>query len=214
MNNYSMADIAALMRNGNCDGMTGNNSYIWLLFIFLFFGRDGFGANGGGAAAQGALTRAELNEGFANNQVMNKLNGLENGLAQGFYAQNTTMLQGFNTIGSQISQSAFDAQKCCCETNRNIDSVRYDAAKNTCDIIRAIEKDGDQTRHLITQNTIQELRDKLIVKDNALQSANLTIQNNAQTQTLVSELRPCPVPAYPACNPYGAANPFASGCGY
>lgn len=90
---------------------------------------------------------------------------IQNGLCDGFYAQNTTMLQGMNGIQSQlcqgfngvnnnIAESRFATKQCCCETNRNIDAVRYENARNTCDIVNAIKADGDATRALMTQNTI------------------------------------------------------------
>ena len=173
-----------------------------------------FGGNN--AAAQGALTRADLCEGFNFNDLQRQVQGVQNGLCDGFYAQNTTMLQGFhgvdtalcngfNNVNNNITQARFDAQQCCCETNRNIDAVRYENARNTCDIVNAIKADGDATRSLMTQNTIQALRDEL-------QSAQLALQNNAQTQTLINQLRPCPIPAYPSCSPYQTYSGW-NGCG-
>ena len=96
------------------------------------------------------------------------------------------------------------------ETNRNIDAVRYEAAKNTCDITNAIHAEGEATRALINQNTMQELRDQL-------QAAQLQLGNLAQTNTLISTLRPFPQPAYITCSPYTAVNGYgcgtACGCG-
>lgn len=99
------------------------------------------------------------------------------------------------------------AQQCCCETNRNIDAVRYENARNTCDIVNAIKADGDATRALMTQNTIQELRDNL-------QAAQLQLGNISQTQTIINAVRPFPIPSYITCSPYTAANGYGvCGCG-
>ena len=216
----SVADALAL-QNRNNDGMFGggNGTWVWVFFLFflLAWGGGGFGF-GNNAAAQGALTRAELYDGLNYNQLENAVRGIQNGLCDGFYAMNTGMLngfsgvqrdlcQGFNGINQNINQARFDSQQCCCETNRNIDAVRYENARNTCDIVNAIKADGDATRALMTQNTIQELRDQL-------QAAQLQLGNNAQTQTLIGALRPFPTPAYIACSPYTAANGYgACGCG-
>lgn len=154
-------------------------------------------------------------DGFNFNNIESGIRGIQNGICDGFYAQNTTMLQGFNGIqrdlctgfgdvNQNINQARFDAQQCCCETNRNIDSLRFQSEKNTCDIVNAIKADGDATRALITQNTIQELRDNL-------QAAQLQLGNVAQTQTLINELRPCAKPAYITCSPYEARG--YGGCG-
>lgn len=217
----SVADALALQDRGNNGMFEGaNGTWVWVFFLFflLAWGGSGFGF-GNNAAAQGALTRAELYDGLNNQNLENGVRNIQNGLCDGFYAQNTTMLQGFNGIQSalcqgfngvnnNIAESRFVAQQCCCETNRNIDAVRYENAKNTCDIVNAIKADGDATRALMTQNTIQELRDQL-------QAAQLQLGNFSQTQTLVNTLRPFPTPAYITCSPYTAANGYGAcgGCG-
>lgn len=207
----TVADALAL-QNRNDDGMFGGNNWFAVLFLFaLLTGGFGFGGN---AMAQGALTRAELHDGLNTQNLENGIRNVQNGLCDGFYAQNTTMLQGFNgiqrdmctgfsAVNAGIAENRFAAQQCCCETNRNIDAVRYENAKNTCDIVNAIKEDGAATRALMTQNTIQELRDQL-------QAAQLQLGNMSQTQTLVNELRPCARPAYITCSPYQASY---SGCG-
>lgn len=216
----SVADALALQNRDN-DGMFGGGSSTWIWVFFLFFllawGGGGFDL-GNNAAAQGALTRAELYDGLNYSQLDNAVRGIQNGLCDGFYAQNTTMLQGmngiqnqlcqgFNGVNSNIAESRFAAQQCCCETNRNIDAVRYENARNTCDIVNAIKADGDATRALMTQNTIQELRDNL-------QAAQLQLGNFSQTQTIINAVRPFPIPSYVTCSPYTAANGYGvCGCG-
>ena len=208
--NYSLADIRAATQDDN--GYGGQGSWFWIVVLFLFmfgFGRNGMWGNDG---SNGALTRAEMTDGFNNQSILNKLNGLENGLCDGFYAQNTTMLQGFSGIGNQIMQNQFAMKECCCETNRNIDAVRYENSKNTCEITTAIHNEGEQTRALIQANTIQNLRDRLDAKNQELQTANFQLSQQAQNATLINELRPCAKPAYITCSPYQARN-FGCGCG-
>ena len=207
--NYSLADIRAATHDD--DGYGGQGSWFWIVVLFLFM--FGFGRNGwGNDANNGALTRAEMTDGFNNQSVLNKLNGIENGLCQGFYSQNNTALQGFSTIGNQIMQNQFAMKECCCETNRNIDAVRYENSKNTCEITTAIHNEGEQTRALIQANTIQNLRDRLEAKSQELQTANFQLSQQAQNATLINELRPCAKPAYITCSPYQARN-FGCGCG-
>ena len=206
--NYSLADIRAATHDD--DGYGGQGSWFWIVVLFLFM--FGFGRNGmwGNNDSNGALTRAEMTDGFNNQSILNKLNGIENGLCQGFYAQNNTALQGFSTIGNQIMQ--FAMKECCCETNRNIDAVRYENSKNTCEITTAIHNEGEQTRALIQANTIQNLRDRLEAKSQELQTANFQLSQQAQNATLINELRPCAKPAYITCSPYQART-FGCGCG-
>ena len=199
----SVADALALQDRGN-DGMFGgaNGTWIWVFFLFflLAWGGGGFGF-GNGAAAQGAITRSDMCQEFNFNNLQRSVLGIQNGLCDGFYAQNTTMLNGFNAIGNQIQENRFASQQCCCETNRNIDSLKYENARNTCDIISAIKADGDATRAAMTQNTIQELRDKL-------QDAKFENSQFMQNQYLVNQLQPVARPAYITCSPY-----VANGCG-
>ena len=217
---YSLSDIAAAMGNRNS---WGNNDFLYLLFLFAFGGGNGFGFGRAG----NAVTQLELQNGFDNQSVLRKLDGITNGLCDGFYAVNTNMLQGqnqlqrdlchgFSSTAAAIAENRFAAQNCCCETNRNIDAVRYEAAKNTCDIVRAIEKDGDATRALINANTMQALRDKIAEKDQMLQTANFQLSQQAQSANLINELRPCAKPAYITCSPYQSQNygyNFGCGCG-
>ena len=157
MDNYSLADIRAA--TGAEENGWGGGGAWWIIILFLFmFGMGGFGGFGG---QNGALTRAEMQQGFDTAEVTRKLDGLSYGLSDGFYAQNTTMLNGFAGVTAAVENARFAAQQCCCETNRNIDGVRYDAQKNTCDIITAIHAEGEATRNMMQQNEIQQLRDRI-----------------------------------------------------
>lgn len=207
--NYSLADIRAATHDN--DGFDGQGSWFWIVVLFLFM--TGAGGNFFNRDS-GALTRAEMTDGFNNQSVLRKLDGITQGLCDGFYAQNTTMLQGFNGVGNQIAENRFAAEKCCCETNRNIDNVRYEASKNTCDITTAIHAEGEATRALINANTMQALRDKLADKDRELMTANFQLSQQAQSANLVAELRPCAKPAYLTCSPYQARNVGGCGCDY
>lgn len=207
MDNYSLSDIRAATDHDD-DGFSGQGGWFWIVVLFLFmfgFGGTGFGGNG-------ALTKADLCQDFNFNDLQNGVRGIQNGLCDGFYAQNTTMLQGFNSLGQQLSENRFAQQNCCCETNRNIDSVRAENYKNTCEITTAIHNEGEQTRALINSNTMQALRDKIAAKDQELQTANFQLSQQAQNATLISALRPFPQPAYVTCSPYTAANGFGCGC--
>lgn len=209
-NGLSVADAMALTKNNENDGwFGGSGSWVFFLFFLLAWGNGGFGGFGGNGM-QGALTRAELNEGLNNQAVISKLDGISNGLCDGFYAQNTTMLQGFNGVeralcqgfngvNSNVTNLGYQMQNCCCETNRNIDSIRYENAKNTCDIMQNNDRNTQRIIDTMTQNTVQELRDQL-------QAAQLQLGTLSQTSTIINAVRPTPIPAYVTCSPYEAAS--------
>lgn len=208
---YSLSDIAAL--NGNNDGMAAwmNNPFIYLVWLAVL-GRGGLFGNGtGDAAVQGALTRSDLFEGFNNQDVNGQLRGITNGLCDGFYAINNSLKDGFYATQTGLMENRFAAQNCCCETNRNIDAVRFDMSKGFCDVAGAIHAEGEATRALINANTMQALRDKLADKDRDILARDFQLSQQAQTAALVGELRPCAKPAYITCSPYTTSS--FCGCG-
>ena len=218
----SAADVMALARGSDNDSANWmNNPFIYLVWLALLGngGIFGGGREASSAATQGAITRSDLYEGFNTQDINGQLRGITSGLCDGFYATNSGMLNGFNgvqrelcsgltTVNAGIAENRYAAQSCCCETNRNIDAVRYEAAKNTCEITNAIHAEGEATRALINANTMQALRDKLEEKSQELQTANFQLSQQAQNAYLLGELRPCAKPAYITCSPY-----VANGCG-
>lgn len=199
--------------NGDGDNWGGGGSWWVVMLFFLLAWGGGFGGWGNNGT-QEALTRADLCQGFNFNNLDSAIRGVQNGLCDGFYAMNTGMLNGFSgvdnslsagfsAINQNINESRFAAQQCCCETNRNIDSVKFESAQNTCDITTAIHAEGEATRALITQNQMQELRDQLA-------DAKLANSQCAQNAYLVNQLQPVARPAYITTSLYAAS---ACSCG-
>lgn len=225
----SAGDILALTRDG--DGMNNwaNNPFIYLVWLALLGGNGGFFGNRDNGALQGAITRSDLFEGFNNQDVNSQLRGITNGICDGFYAVNSSLKDGF--YGNQaaikdgfystqdaLAENRFQQQQCCCEINRNVDNVRTDAYRNTCDITSAIHAEGEATRALISANTMQDLRDKLADRDRDLMAANFQLSQQTQNATLIGALRPFPIPAYTTCSPYSSihgscGSAFNCGCG-
>lgn len=196
------SDVLALTRDN--DNEMWNNPFIYLVWLALLGGGGLFGGNRT-AELQNAVTRSDLFEGFNNQDVNGQLRGITNGICDGFYAVNSGMKDGFYGIQGALAENRFAQQNCCCETNRNIDAVRYEGAQNTCAITNAIHAEGEATRALINANTMQDLRDKLEARDRDILARDFQLSQLAQTANLVSELRPCAKPAYITCSPYTTA---------
>lgn len=172
---YSLADIAAAT-GGNNNGW-GNGDGAWWILILLVLFAGGWNGNGGFGNNGGSTVREEISYGFDMNNIENGIRGIQQGLCDGFYAQNTgllnatsgiqntlcqgfnginvAMLQGFNGIQAQMSNDALMDQKCCCETQNLINSkfceTNYNIATQSCDTRRAI---ADSTRDIIdSQNS-------------------------------------------------------------
>ena len=174
----------------------------WIILILLFAGR-GFGW-GNGEGVQDNFISGE----FIKRDI---LNTNQNVSATGWQTQRD-ILESRYTTELGFKDQLFAQQQCCCETNRNIDAVRAENFRNTCDITTAIHAEGEATRALINANMVQDLRDRLEAKDRDLLTANFQLSQQAQSASIVQQLRPCPVPAYLSCSPYFAYN-FGSGCG-
>ena len=191
----------------------GGGCGAWLMWVIVIFAMMGGGWGGFGNRA--GLTQAEMQQGFNHQDEMGQLRGVSYGLADSTFALNTTMLQGQAglektvmqgnySLGSQLAENRFAQQQCCCETNRNIDSVRAENYRNTCELKTALHEEAEKTRGLMLANQIQELRDKLADRDRDLQSANFNLSQVMQSAALVNQLRPFPQPAYITASPYQA----------
>lgn len=207
----SAGDILALTKN-NENGMW-DNPFIYLVWLAVLGGGNGLFGNRGDAAVQGAITRSDLFEGFNNQDVNGQLRGITNGICDGFYAINSGLKDGFYGTQGALAENRFAAERCCCETNRNIDAVRYEGAQNTCAITNAIHAEGEATRALINANTMQDLRDKLEARDRDIMVRDFQLSQLAQTSSLIGELRPCAKPAYITCSPYTTASFGCGTCG-
>ena len=208
--------------NGGFGGM-GDGWLGLILFAMIFgWGRGGFGGGfGGGSGGCGCETA--VSNGFALNGLENGIRGIQQGLCDGFYAVNTGLLTGFNGIQSQLAQ-------CCCETQRGIDSVKYDMATGLCGLgntINGVARDIMENQNagvrsildFLTQDKISSLQaENQALKLQASQSAQnafITATQEAQTAELIRRIAPMPVPSYavPAPYPYCGSGYSTGGCG-
>lgn len=188
---------------GNGGGMWGGDwaSWIILFLIFGLFGGRGWGGFGGGneSSCCAPATCADLQRGFDNQSVQNKLNGLENGLCDGFYAQNTNILNGFHGVDNAVCQLGYQTQQgfstmgsqladCCCTTQRSIDNAMFQNAQGInsigskidsccCETQRQIERGFCDTNYNLATNTTAIIQnahndtDRVIAKLDAMEAA-------------------------------------------
>ena len=218
----SAADVMAMTKdNGMADWC--NNPFIYLVWLALLGGGGIFGGWGNGYGAgnnpsvEGSLTRSALYE--TNNsqdifrnfgELAGELSNFERVATDAWGNIRYDMLGGFCNVGQQIAENRYAQQLANCGIERNIDSVKAEAYKNTCEITTAIHDEAEATRALITANTMQDLRDKLADRDRQLQAANFEISQQTQTANIIDNLRPVSRPAYITCSPYASVN---NGCG-
>jgi hypothetical protein len=146
------------------------------------FGWGGGNWGGNSPSVEGSLTRSALYE--ANNsqdmfrnfgELQAEVSNFERVATDAWGNIRYDMLGGFCNVGQQLAENRYAQQLANCGIERNIDSVKAEAYRNTCEITTAIHSEGEATRALITENTIQSLRDRLEERDRALQAANFQI---------------------------------------
>ena len=215
----SASDIAVLSGNTgrNNDGF-GDNSW-WIIVLLLFgWGRNGFGGGYGASGGIGenyvlatdfatierkldGINNGICDSTFAlNNTVNNGFFGVQNSLTQGFSGLNTALLQGNYALSSQLAD-------CCCQTQRAIDGVNYNMATNTCaitnnatmntrDIIEAVNTNYRALHDEIVANRIEDKNAQITAQQNEINALRLKASQEAQNNYLISQLKPCPEPAY------------------
>ena len=223
------SDVALLSgRNGNNDGFGDNGSWwviIFLIFAFMGWGRNnnGFGGgNGSGAtdnyvlASDFATIQRQLSDGFGDLTAQSRY--IQNGLCDGFYAMNTSLLNGFAGVNNAIMTNGYETRNaiqgvssqlanCCCDIREGIQGVNYNLATNTCalqntmnmntrDIVDTVNANYRALHDEIVANRIEDKNAQITAQQNEINALRLKASQEAQNAYLLSELKPCPQPSY------------------
>lgn len=186
----SLADIAAVTdrdRNRD-DGLFGGSWGIIILFLIIMMG-GGSWNNRGNAVTEADLCNAssftELKQGVARNG--DAISGMYTGLQNGISNLGYETLRNFNALGTQLAD-------CCCTIQRGIDSVNYNGAINTGNIIQAQERGTQKILDVLCNNRMADMQNQI---------------NHLQLQAAM-----CGVVRYPTAITYGAGHsPFFGGFG-
>lgn len=204
----------------------GDGGLVWIIILFLFvfcgWGNNGWGGNNGNGS--GVVDGYVLTSDFSN--IERKMDIINGGLCDGFYAVNNSLLTGFGNaelsranqqaaLMQQLNAMQMQAANCCCESRAAIAQVRYDMASQACDTRNTvntaardiIDNQNQNSRAILdflTQSKLQDLQSEN-------QGLKLAASQAAQNNYLISQLRPTPIPAYASCNPWAGGS--YTGCG-
>ena len=209
------------------NGFFGSDG-IWaiVLLALLFNGGWGNGFGGNNQVATTDFVSSEFTQrdisqlsntvtsqyGNLSTQLCNCCSDINSNISNGFYntATNLCNLRSDILMGNANTQRDVLMQTTQLENQLGMTSLQGLARLDSCccDIKNAIREDGEQTRALITQNTIQDLRDRLA-------TAKDLISDREQTDAILSRLQPTPTPAYLVSSPYQSLlnTGITSGCG-
>ena len=213
--------------NGGGFGWGGDGAwFLIILFLFAFcgWGNGGFGGFGGGfggngAALQGALTRADINDGFALNNLQSGINAIQQGICDATYALNEAIRNGFSNVQSLICNLGSQLAQCCCDIRAAIQDVKYEMAQSTCTITNqmsmntrdVIDNQNSNTRAILDwlcQEKIDAKNEKIAEQAAQIQALQLQASQAAQNATLMAAMdantaqiirrtgNDCPIPAY------------------
>jgi hypothetical protein len=175
-NGYSLSDIAAVSGARNNDGMFGGDWGAWII-LFLLFGmfNGGYGGFGGGFSSgggfQGYATRADINEGFALNNLQSGITSIQQGICDSTYALTNAINNGFHGVDKGFFDISAQLAQCCCDNRAAIADVKYQMATDTCGL----------------QNTIQNTTRDILESNNANTRAILDFLTNDKIATLTAE---------------------------
>ena len=211
------------------NGFFGGDGIWAIVLLALLFngGWGGFGGNNNQVATtdfiSSEFTQRDISQlsntmtsqyGNLSTQLCNCCSDINSNISNGFYntATNLCNLRSDILMGNANTQRDILMQTTQLENQLGLTSLQGLARLDSCccDIKNAIREDGEQTRALITQNTIQDLRDRL-------SAAKDLISDREQTDTLLARLQPTPTPSYLVSSPYQSLlNPSLNnvcGCG-
>ena len=161
---YYETDAPAVINGGGNGGCGfGNSEGWWIIILFaLIFGwnRGGYGGYGNGSdgvmnnyvlGSDFGMISRQLSDGFSG--LERKGDSIQNGLCDGFYAQNTNLLngfsgvqqtlcQGFSGINTAIVQQGYETRlgigdvktqigNCCCNLEGRLSDINYNMSMNT-----------------------------------------------------------------------------------
>ena len=162
------------------------------------------------------------------NAVNSALNQINAGVSQISCDTKLSSCQVINAIQSGNAGLASQLASCCCDVRTAIQQQGYENQLAIVNQTNALTSNANTQFNILgakidaqtqiindkfCQLEMREMQNKIdtLRADKAsLEAAALT---QAQTANLINQLRPCPVPAYLTCNPFGCNGGF-SGYGY
>lgn len=185
-------------------------------------------------ALQGAISQVQQSIQSVGNQVGMSGQQIINSIQQGSCQLGNQLAQCCCTIQDSITRANYENQiSNLNQTNtlqnsinsvnnsveRGFASTAYETASQTCELKNAITAQTTLINDKFCQLEMREMQNKI----DALRQENtqlaLAASQSAQTASIVNQIRPCPIPAYITCNPFGCNGyngyPYSnnSGCG-
>lgn len=186
---------------GNGFGFGGDG--IWALLIFAMIFNNGFGFGNG---ANNLATQDYVSSEFTQQAINNGFENVNSNLANGF----GRLSDNIGDVRSQILENRYAGQLSACQTQRDILTQTNELNTNLlttalqnqskmdeccCNLRASGIENTQKILDALNQNTIDDLRSQV----NDLKN---TITANGIGSSIISQVRPYPVPSYIVSSPY------------
>lgn len=202
----NMPVVPAGTNSGNGWGGFGGDNGWWIILFFIVlmgWNRNGWGGNNGSGAADNYVLASDF--ATLQRQIDSAASTLERkgeitqqGLCDGFYAMNTTLLNGFAGVNQnmntgfqsaelsrcnqqaalmqQLNNMAMQNANCCCETREAIQGINYNLATQACDTRNQMQ---NSTRDIIDAMNcgFRSIDQRLTAQELAAKDAKIAEQN-------------------------------------
>ena len=173
--------------NGYGNNAMWNNPFMYLMWASMFGNGFGFGNrfNGGDYVSQ-----AQLAQGLDNQDKNAQLRGITYGLADLGYATNNTVKDAAAGVAKAVGDVGAAMQMGFCNTNHNIDNLKYENAKNTEYIVNSGHADTQRIVDRLCNMEMNAKDAKIAELAGHLADAKLALSQQAQNAYLVEKLAP------------------------
>ena len=238
--------IVPVMDVGTNNGNSGFGNGDWSAWIIIFLifalggwgNNNGFGRNNGSVAdnyvlaSDFATLQRQLSDNFSNLTAQSRY--IQNGLCDGFYAMNTSLLNGFAGVNNSIMTNGYETRtainnlssqlaSCCCDIREGIQGINYNLATNACalqntmnmntrDIVDTVNANYRALHDEIVANRIEDKNAQIAAQQNEINALRLSASQANQNQFLLDQLKPCASPAYIVPNPNCCYNYNVTSC--
>lgn len=172
-------------------------------------------------AIQGAIDKVSSNVGFSSERIISAVQSGDNSIIKEICDCCCTTQRSIDSVNLNITKMSYENQLANCNQTNTLqnaittgfNNLMADNATKFGIIGDKIDAQTQIINDKFCQLELREMQNKIdALRDekNALQSSALLQQ---QTQNIVNQVRPCPVPAYLTCNPYGYNGFGYTGCG-
>lgn len=185
----SLGEAMTLCNNNGYANNWMNNPFMYLIWL-SYMGNGGFGFGGNRFAGADYVNQAQLAQGLDNQDKNSQLRGLANGLADLGYALNNNIKDTGAGVAKAVNDVGAGVAMGFCQTNHNIDNLKYENAKNTADIITNATANTQRIMDGICSLKMDAKDAQIAHLAGQLADAKLNLSQAAQSAYIIDKLTP------------------------